>query len=66
MNEKRLVTRHELEEFLRLGKNSRVLTGIMQEKDFPKAVSLGDKSHRWFLNEVLEYLESKRKDSRHV
>ncbi len=60
MSERKLVTRKELEAFLRLGENSHLLTTMMQEREFPTAVVLGDKSKRWYLDEIIEYLETKR------
>lgn len=60
MTERKLMTRRELEEFLRLGGNSHLLTTMMQEREFPTAVVLGDKSKRWYLDEIIEYLETKR------
>ena len=64
MTDKKLVTRKELEEFLKLGGNSSLLTKMMAEREFPPAVVLGDKSKRWYLDEIIEYLETKRNAKR--
>lgn len=61
MTDKQLVTRRELEDFLKLGKNSSLMSEMLRDPRFPPAIVLGDKCKRWYLDEVLEYLESKRK-----
>lgn len=61
MTEKKLVTRRELEDFLKLGKNSSLMSEMLKDPHFPPAIVLGDKCKRWYLDEVLEYLETKRK-----
>ena len=59
MTKRRLLDRHQVEDMVRMPRST--LYQAMAEQDFPRPIRVGKRSVRWFEDEILKWMESRKR-----